>query len=283
MRVQRLLLRRQKFEGGCYVSVKLFSQVTPCSSFKFLRSMSATFSTTPPVRWSSNASTRVYVARCQVGEHDSKDWQRAVSIRDPVSRLKRTHAHVNRATFKMHEIVSRLFAGDDMAPPRNAVFLARSSRRISILCSQSLAKLQLPCNVVICPQVIKFANEDDAAIMKDLPNDADLRNAAVEAVIVERCGAAAIEFVSADGGTSVDDLNAAEQHSTALAIAQASTALTIQSKGGSMVLKVFEGCTLATRQLFEILRNLYQKIIMLFKPLSSKKFAIASDTSSAST
>ena len=35
------------------------------------------------------------------------------------------------------------------------------------------------------------------------------------------------------------------------------------------MLKVFEGCTLVTRQLFEVLRELYEKM-MLFKPRGSK-------------
>lgn len=246
----------------------------------------ASFATHPPPRLSSLASLSVAERRHQVGEVDVKDWQRAVSIRDPVSRLKRTHAHVNRATFKLHEIVARLFVTPTPHPsphpspqpppprrcassPRNAAFLAEAPGGFLYCARRVWPECECFAMSSTAPGAIEFSARDDPAILADLPHHADLRHADVEEAIVERCGAASVEFVSADGGANVEDLNAAEQHSTPLVLAQTSVALRLQAQGGHFVLKVFEGCTLVTRQLFEILRDLYTHI-MLFKPLSSK-------------
>lgn len=228
----------------------------------------ATLSPTPPARLSTLASRNVAAQRGRVGRYDAKDWQRAVSIRDPVSQLKRSHPHVNRATFKLHEIVARLFAQEGRPPPRNAAFLAEAPGGFLYCARRVWPGCVCVAMSSTAPNAIRFSHADPA-VLHDLPHDADLRHADVEAALVERCGAAAIEFVSADGGAEVNDLDLAEQHSTPLVLAQAAAALALQAQGGSLVLKVFEGCTLVTRQLFETLRELYDRI-MLFKPLSSK-------------
>lgn len=234
--------------------------------------MAAEFSSTPPARHPSTPSLRVAEMRRRIGRVDCVlDWQRAVSLRDPVTLLKRSHPHVNRATFKLHEILARLFSDEHRAgsTPRTAAFLAEAPGGFLYCARQRWPECECHAMSSTAPDAIAFAHADDPAIVRDLPCASDLRRAEVEAALVERCGAATIEFVSADGGSEVSDLDAAEQHSTPLALAQAATALRLQSQGGVFVLKVFEGCTLVTRQLFEVLRPLYGKI-MLFKPRSSK-------------
>lgn len=231
----------------------------------------------PPIEWSSNPpprhtslpSIRVAEMRESVGHmvaSDAKLWQRAVSIRDPVTILKRTYPHVNRATFKMHEITGRLFPE---YTPRNAVFLAEAPGGFLYAARQMWPQCDCRAMSSTAPNDIVFAHASDPGIMRDLPHDGDLLKSEVHAALVERCGLASVDFVSADGGTDVASLPDAEQHSMLLALAQLATGLAIQAVHGCLVLKLFEGCTLATRQLFEIVRGLYKKI-MLFKPLSSK-------------
>ena len=231
----------------------------------------ATFSSDPPMRLATLASLRVAEMRSRVGRVAGNNWGRAVSMRDPVSLLKRSHPYVNRATFKLHEILSRLFADEHSGGrrPRTAAFLAEAPGGF-LYCAHRVWP-QCECHAMSssAESAIAFAQPDDPSIVGGLPHGGDLRRTEVEAALVERCGAAAADFVSADGGTEIADLNCAEQQITPLVLAQAAVALRLQAQGGCLVLKVFEGCTLPTRQLFEVLRQLYEKI-MLFKPRSSK-------------
>ena len=229
--------------------------------------MQPVFSTTPPARHNSLPSLRVAEMRKKVGALPPSEWQRAVRMRDPVTLLKRTHPHVNRATFKMHELVARLFR--DARAPSNAVFLAEAPGGFLYCARRVWPRCECTAMSSLAPGAIGFIDEADPSLLHDLPHHSDLLHPEVIDAIVDRCGAASIEFVSADGGIEVPDLDAAEQHSTLLVLAQAAAALEVQACGGSLVLKIFEGCTLVTRELFEILRALYTKI-MLFKPLSSK-------------
>lgn len=226
--------------------------------------MHPSFGPEPPKRLPSVPSLRLAELRSRVGQCDG--WHRAVSIRDPISTLKRRRPHVNRATFKLHEIVARLFR--DKEHPRTAAFLAEAPGGF-LYCARQVWKAGCECYAMSRTNAIAFSQPDDPAILKDLPCEGNLLRPEVGAALLERCGAAAMEFVSADGGAEVPDLDAEEQHSTPLVLAQAAVGLTLQAKGGCLVLKVFEGCTLVTRQLFETLRSLYATV-MLFKPLSSK-------------
>lgn len=220
----------------------------------------------PPERHTSLASLRLAETRAMVGTCDSRAWQRAVGTRDPISLLKRRLPHVNRATFKLHEVAARLLADRD--PPRTAAFLAEAPGGF-LFCARQLWP-QCECYAMSRTAAGSIAfSRSDPGILSDLPLAADLLEAAVEDAIVERCGAASTELVTADGGTDIVDLDREEQHSTLLVLAQAATALRLQALGGCFVLKIFEGCTLATRELFETLRLLYDRV-MLFKPLSSK-------------
>ena len=231
----------------------------------------ATFALDPPKRLRTLASLRVAEMRSRVGSATGPEWGRAVSMRDPVSILKRTHPHVNRATFKLHEIVSRLFSDehDGGRLPRTAAFLAEAPGGFLYCARQLWPHCECHAMSSSAEGAIAFATPDDPAILGGLPHEGDLRHAAVEEALVQRCGAASADVVSADGGTEIADLSCAEQQITSLVLAQAAVALRLQAQGGCLVLKVFEGCTLPTRQLFEVLRQLYQKI-MLFKPRSSK-------------
>ena len=232
----------------------------------------AQITSTPPNRLSSPASRYIADMRSEVGKciaDDVQQWRQAVNVRDPVPILKRSYPSVNRATFKLREVVSRLFPDHAQQPPRNAVFLAEAPGGFLYCARQMWPDCECHAMSSTAQGAIAFTNPSDPAVLKDLPLDADIRRIAVQDAIVDRCGAASIQLVSADGGVDVENLDIAEQHCSTLVLAQAATALLLQASGGCLVLKIFEGCTMVTRQLFEILRGLYKKII-LFKPLTSK-------------
>ena len=77
----------------------------------------------PPTPVASREACALAETRARVGACDARAWARAVSSRDPVSLLKRRHAHVNRATFKMHELLQQLRLDD---APRKVTLLAEA-------------------------------------------------------------------------------------------------------------------------------------------------------------
>lgn len=202
--------------------------------------------------------------RSRVGLCDAQAWRRAVSLRDPVTQLKRTHPHVNRATFKLLEIASRLLSD---APPRAAAFLAEAPGGF-LFAAKSLWPT-CECHAMSKVPGIPFSNPDDAAVIRDLPSGGDLLDADAESAIVDHCGAAAMDLVTADGGMDIVSLDAEEQEATPLVLAQTAVALRLLNARASFVLKVFEGCTLPTREVFECLRGLFETV-MLHKPRTSK-------------
>ena len=248
-------------------------------------------SESPPPRYDTPAASRVAEMRARIGQTASvRDWQRAVSIRDPVSTMKRHRSHVNRATFKLHEISARLLGGSAEGGGkrrvfRRAAFLAEAPGGFLFCARQAWPQCECHAMSSTAPSAIAFANPDEQAIARDLPYDSDVRVGQVEDELVRRWGKASFDLVSADGGTDIQDLDAAEQCSTALVLAQAAIALRLQSQGGCLVLKILEGCTQPTRQLFEVVRSLYERT-MLFKPLSSKmcnseRYIVATNLQSA--
>ena len=217
---------------------------------------------------------RLHAERQRVGACDRADWGRATTIRDPVTVLKqRRRVHVNRATFKLHEMLGRM---------SHPVFA-----RVALLCEAPggflfCARQAWPCatlRATSLERAIEWASPDDPAIVRGLPHDADLLRREVEDAVVRAIGPA--DFVTADGGHDVADLDAQEQASVPIALAQLATALRLQAPGGTLVLKVFEGSTLVVRQIFEVLRGLY-RTVMLCKPHCSKacnseRYVIARD------
>lgn len=228
----------------------------------------------PPPRLTGATVRRLQHLRSEVGARARDDWNRVVTARDPVTTLKRRHRSVNRATFKMHEIAGRLEPGTP--PPRTVVLLAEAPGGFL----QAVRKRWPGCRCVASSYsgtgAIPFAEPDDAALVS-LPRAGDLRLAEVEdalaAAVAERLGASRADradLVTADGGEDhTAHLDDTEQHSTVLVLAQLATALRVQAQGGTLVLKVFEGSTTVTRQIFQLLRGLY-RTSKVAKPLCSK-------------
>lgn len=232
-------------------------------------SLHARYAVTPVTRVDSVASRDLADMRPRVGACDPVVWARAVGARDPVTvrrRRRTTGRVVNRATFKFHELVRHTRA----TAPRRVALLAEAPG--GFLCA---ARDTWPCvdaraATYAAPGAIAWSELVDAAcVVHDLPHYGDLLRSEAEDALVDRVGAHQCDLTTADGGGDVPDLDIAEQHGTPLVLAQVATALRLQARGGALVLKVFEGCTLPTRQLFEVLRALYARVL-LFKPRSSK-------------
>jgi 23S rRNA U2552 (ribose-2'-O)-methylase RlmE/FtsJ len=79
-----------------------------------------------------------------------------------------------------------------------------------------------------------------------------------------------VDFVTGDGGFEWGNENIQEQEGAVLIYGQILTALNIQKKGGSFVLKVFEMFTKMSAKFIIILRHFYKKVDLI-KPLTSRE------------
>lgn len=218
----------------------------------------------PPPRLLTAASQNVALWRSKVGQCDPKAWSTAVSARDPVTFLKRRMKHINRATFKMHELVGRM----DLRAPKMAILLAEAPGGFLFSVKEHWPACSCVAMSHEADDAIRFDPRAANFTISGLPNEGDLLHSQVESELLKRYRATA-DLVTADGGVHVEDLDFAEQHSFRLVLAQTAAALQLQKEGGSFVLKVFEACTLPTREVFEILRKLYSNT-MLCKPACSR-------------
>lgn len=101
-----------------------------------------------------------------------------------------------------------------------------------------------------------------------LRND-DIMHIDMEKELIQKEGECCFDLITADGGKEVSDLDLSEQECTRLALCQAAVGLKMQALGGSMILKLFEGSTLPTRQLMCALKSIYRESV-LYKPRTSK-------------
>lgn len=221
-------------------------------------------SATPLPKLQRPAVERLSELRRRVGGCDVKAWRRAVSFRDPVSLLKKRRDVVNRATFKLEEMLKRF----SHITPRRVMLLAEAPGGFLQCARCAWPMAEVHAMSYAAPGAIQWAFMDPA-IIHNLPCHSDLLSELCEEALVCNLGASSFDLVTADGGADVEDLDAAEQASVPLALAQVSTALRLQATGGLMILKVFEGSLCVTRQLFEALRGLYDTVY-LSKPYCSK-------------
>lgn len=177
--------------------------------------------------------------------------------------LKKHQPHANRATFKILEIYAGVFA-----PPRRVLMLAEAPGGFLFALRSKWPSSELFSMSYDGLGAIKWFNEQDPSIIRNLPHNGDLTRREVEEELA-RQHEASMDLVTADGGMEAEDLDFAEQGATRLVIAQISATLRCQAPGGDCIVKIFEGSTIPTRQLFELMRSLYHKIA-LSKPSSSK-------------
>ena len=232
------------------------------------------FGPTPAAQLSGDVIRTLAVVRRDVGRCDRKQWMQIVRARDPVEVLKRRNSErvICRAYYKMCEIHAQLPAG---------------ATRVLLLCEapggfwQALRRLHptatlLPTSLAT-PDAIPFHAK--VPVVADLPAHADVLEKGVWDELRARFGAHSCDLITADGGIEHEDLEFVEHKSLRLLIAQVACALTMQARGGSLVVKVFEGSLQPTRDVVSILRRLYTRTL-LYKPKTSKagnseRYAIA--------
>ena len=226
---------------------------------------------TPP-----SDSSPLLVARRLVGEcihTDPTRWREAVHTRDPV-RLLHVEGVVNRAFFKMLELSS---------------FVPVPPKRVALLCEAPGGFLQ--CATRIWPEAtfhahsmfgegcIPFHPSLKKYATRPLPRGGDVCEAEVVSALCRTIGSHSVDLVTADGGKEIKDLDREEELCLPLLLHQVSACLLLQRKGGTAIVKMFEGSTRAVRDTFDVLKDQYQSVY-LYKPRTSKvanaeRYAIA--------
>ena len=218
--------------------------------------------------------------RREVGAVPSRTWQRLVRARDPVCALNAmaresgtggrssssssSFPTINRATWKMREIALLL-----KSPPTKVALLAEAPGGFLQACRWRWPQAECIATSLERDGSIPFDARARDAVLRGLPHAGDLCTREAAEAVVRGIGAAECDLVTADGGAAPQCLDTAEQESMRLVLAQVAVGLRLQRPGGSLVVKIFEGSTHATRDLFGVLVALYD-VAHLVKPKTSK-------------
>jgi len=207
-------------------------------------------------------------ARKRIGEDvQASDWARRVKLRDPCSLLD-SRTVINRCYWKMKEL--SVFVEYE---PRNVLLLCEAPGGFAQACSNLWPRAR--CRLT---SLTKGGGEGEgrrigthprvAHMDLNLCND-DILDREMEKELIQKEGECCYDLITADGGKEVSDLDLSEQECTRLALCQVAVGLKMQSLGGSMIVKLFEGSTLPTRQLMCTLKSIYRESV-LYKPRTSK-------------
>lgn len=223
-------------------------------------------SDTPPKTVNSGGVLDLLELRRQVGlcmQSSTNGWHRVVRNRDPVTVLD-TRSCINRATLKLREMAPLI-----QSTPQRIALLAEAPGGFLQACKWLWPSATCIGTSLGGDGAIEFDDRVRYAVLDNLPHEGDICFRKTADAIVEHIGAASCDLVTADGGAEAKNLDLAEQESTRLVIAQIALALRLQRTGGFMVVKIFEGSTDATRDLFHILLTLYEEV-HLVKPKTSR-------------
>ena len=219
-----------------------------------------------------NEITQLSKLRERVGTYDTSVWQRAMQFQDATKMLKRklSFVPINRAFFKMHELLHSA----------NLDGMSKCSMCVS-LCEAPGGFVQALQSIYPDATCKGFSLRTDASIpfssafgddvFPNVPNNGDIFNLDTRESIVRLCGKNASDIVTADGGISQDlDLGNAEQNSFNLLLAQVVLILQLQAQQGASFIKIFEGSTLATIDVYRCLNMVYDDVCVV-KPHSSRQ------------
>ena len=209
------------------------------------------------------------VSRKKVGNVDGDKWQKAMQIMDPTRLLRKRVKFqvINRACFKLFELLRYV--------PENL-----SVNKCMSICEapggfmQTLS-LQFPDSFIMGfslrgKDAIDFSPSFPPEIVPQIPNDGNIYKEDTRKAIVTCVGEGEVDLITGDGGISQDsDLENAEQNSLKLLVAQLLVILSAQREGGSFVLKIFEGSTIATIDVYRCIEKVYTDV-HLCKPHSSR-------------
>lgn len=201
-----------------------------------------------------------------INEDKNNTWRKVVASRDPVTILKRWTCVpvINRAFYKMLEL---------------AAHISKTPKNVLCMCEAPGGFLQ--ASRLIWPDANCFATSlntkmsikfDDKISEKDIwhfSEDSNILKLKVCEEIVLFCEKKYFDLVTSDGGTDHENLQFAEQYGTHLFLAQVYLGIQCLNENGTLIIKVFEGSTLPTCQIYELAKPLFKSSIIV-KPFTSK-------------
>jgi len=198
-----------------------------------------------------------------------------------------SHNPISRSYFKLWEILHDLKLGID-TPQSKAAFLADAPggfieafvdyrkhwlKSCGLPYQDRLHAISLKATNRIIPQWKfgqEFCSKNNVKITYGKSGTGDLYDIDVIDDFVAVVGKHSCNFITADGGFDFSkDFNAQENMSTRLIACEIYTGLSLLTRGGSMVLKVFDIHQRVTIQLLYVLSTAFEKIHFV-KPLSSR-------------
>lgn len=200
-----------------------------------------------------------------INERGGDSWQRLVNAADPVSLLSHwvRKRPINRAFYKMIELSAHL------PPPQRILLLCEAPGGFWEACRGLWPQASCKATSLSVEDAIPFHRSLNATDILPLPLHGDILQVETIDAIAECVYDSAPDLVTADGGADRADLDMAEQSGVMLLVAQAYCALRCLDDGGAFVVKAFEGSTLPTCQVFDLLSRCFAES-SIQKPLTSK-------------
>ena len=206
--------------------------------------------------------------RNNVGTVCNDKWQKAIHIQDPTRFLKRrvNFEVINRACFKLIELIPEV----KVAQVRRCACICEAPGGFMQTLRLLYPSADLKGFSLRGPSCIKFSPIFSEDMIPIIPNNGNIYRNDTRDAIADVIGLGTADLVTGDGGISQDDdLDNAEQNSLKLLIAQLLIILRVQSEHGTCILKIFEGSTLATIDIYRCMKLVY-KSVKLCKPSSSR-------------
>ena len=230
----------------------------------------ASYASTPPL---CCGDSELEALKARVGEtrHALGDttWKKMVSrAEEPVLIVGRTQHPPSRAYFKMLEII-RTCA---IRVCGTSLHLCEAPGGFAQATLDETDATAVVVTTLAFGNVPKFATsllrQKNVTVLADMPREADILCAETRDRIVDACAGAV--FVTADGASNNDDRpQLTEARSAILFLQQVFTALRVQAKGGTFVIKVFGLSMRPTLEGIALLASCYGTVSLL-KPRSSR-------------
>lgn len=199
--------------------------------------------------------------------HDMIKWRKVVSLKDPVMILRNwTNKNViNRAFYKMLEL-SKLIS----SVPENVLCLCEAPGGF-LQASHCIWPDAKCCATSLDTETsIKFDKQISPENILKFRNNSNILDLNVCDEIISHCkDQSFFDLVTSDGGIEHENLDSAEQAGTNLFLAQIYIGIQCLKKNGTLIVKVFEGSTLPTCQIYELTKLLFRNSTIV-KPFTSK-------------
>lgn len=206
--------------------------------------------------------SRLKAARQLVGDVPSDTWRRIVSASDVTKKLTLRNKPVNRAMYKMAEMLR--FVPD----PESAFCLCEAPGGFVQAISTVHPKANVKCHSLSGGDAIRFHESiPDANIWMDEGGVNDI----CDVNVIQRMSDSneRVDLVTGDGGVEIRNLDEEEKQSFELLRHQILAAAHMLKPGGSCILKFFEGSLSETVNVLSSFATRFDSC-MVVKPISSK-------------